>query len=179
MPSTLGKQLLFGAIMTFFMMVILFLSYALVIHEEKVQVWNIIQNRGAQQFTRNGTANYWYYVVRDMDKIANMTDALHLDRTTHVIPTKNGFNVLGKDFEIHFDRINAGNGGETEEDGSHVKEDFMPTLVKRKTYVWEFKRRQHVYNISIPVVVHEKHEKLGTPPFQNAIPPLKDSDKKH
>uniref|UniRef100_A0A182KCA7 Uncharacterized protein n=1 Tax=Anopheles christyi TaxID=43041 RepID=A0A182KCA7_9DIPT len=108
-----------------------------------------------------------------MDKIRNMTDVLHLDRSTHIVPSPAGFRVFGKDFEIHFDRINGTNGGE--ENAQHPQEDFTPTLVKRKTYVWEITRRQPTVNITVPVFLG-KHEKQGiSPPFQNAIPP-RDAD---
>uniref|UniRef100_A0A182N6F7 Uncharacterized protein n=1 Tax=Anopheles dirus TaxID=7168 RepID=A0A182N6F7_9DIPT len=111
-----------------------------------------------------------------MDKIRNMTDVLHMDRTTHVFPSPDGFRVRGKDFEIHFDRINVTNGGGEGEGAPHPQEDFTPTLVKRKTYVWEIARRQPTANMTVPVFLG-KHDKLGTPPLQNALP-SRDSDTK-
>ncbi|EGK97354.1 AGAP013004-PA [Anopheles gambiae str. PEST] len=108
-----------------------------------------------------------------MDKIRNMTDILHMDRSTHIVPSPAGFRVFGKDFEIHFDRINVTNGAGGD-DSSHPQEDYTPTLVKRKTYVWEITRRQPTANITVPVFLG-KHEKQSIPPFQNAISP-RDSD---
>uniref|UniRef100_A0A182LXP8 Uncharacterized protein n=1 Tax=Anopheles culicifacies TaxID=139723 RepID=A0A182LXP8_9DIPT len=113
-----------------------------------------------------------------MDKIRNMTDVLNMDPSTHVIPTQVGFKVIGKEFEIHFDRINVTHTGD-DQDSSHPpppQHDYIPTLVKRKTYVWEITRRQPTANITVPVFLG-KHDKQAIPPFQNALPPP-DSDAK-
>uniref|UniRef100_A0A182Q6T7 Uncharacterized protein n=1 Tax=Anopheles farauti TaxID=69004 RepID=A0A182Q6T7_9DIPT len=121
---------------------------------------------------------YQAFCTIHMDKIRNMTDVLHMDRTTYVLPSPEGFKVRGKDFEIHFDRISVTNGDEGEGVAPQPQEDFTPTLVKRKTYVWEITRHQPTVNMTVPVFAGGKHDKLGTPPFQNALPPSRDSDAK-
>ncbi|XP_052891320.1 uncharacterized protein LOC128299399 [Anopheles moucheti] len=176
MANSVAGQLLVYALLLFFVVVAVFLSYAIILHTEQSQMWSTIKDRGATRTMPNGTTNYWYYIVRDMDKIRNMTDLLHMDRSTHVVPTPVGFRVIGKDFEIHFDRINVTHAAEDE--GPHQpQEDYIPTLVKRKTYVWEITRRQPTANITVPVFLGKIHDKQAIPPFQNAIPPP-DSDTK-
>lgn len=178
MANNVAGQVLVYALLFFFMVVVVFLSYAMILHTEQSQMWSTIKDRGSSRTMPNGTTNYWYYIVRDMDKIRNMTDVLYLDRSTHIVPTPVGFRVIGKDFEIHFDQINVTNAGEEEGSAANhqPQQDFIPTLVKRKTYVWEITRRQPTANITVPVFMG-KHDKQAIPPYQNAIPPS-DSDTK-
>uniref|UniRef100_A0A182PF16 Uncharacterized protein n=1 Tax=Anopheles epiroticus TaxID=199890 RepID=A0A182PF16_9DIPT len=111
---------------------------------------------------------------KDFNKIDNMTDNnMHLDASMRIVPTAAGFRVFGKEFEIHFDRINGTNVAG--EDGTHPQEDYTPTLVKRKTYVWELTGHKATANITVPVF-HGKHSKQDPPPFQNAIPPAQHTD---
>uniref|UniRef100_A0A182VXM8 Uncharacterized protein n=1 Tax=Anopheles minimus TaxID=112268 RepID=A0A182VXM8_9DIPT len=119
---------------------------------------------------------YQMFFSVHMDKIRNMTEVLHMDRSTHIVPTQIGFKVIGKDFEIHFDRVNVTHTGDEEDPSHQPQQDYIPTLVKRKTYVWEITRRQPTANITVPVFLG-KHDKQAIPPFQNAIPPP-DSDAK-
>ncbi|XP_035900843.1 uncharacterized protein LOC118507014 [Anopheles stephensi] len=174
MADNLAHKVLMYALLFFFVVVVVFFCYAMILHTEQSQIWSTIKDRGASRTMPNGTTNYWYYIVRDMDKIRNMTDVLYLDRSTHIVPTPVGFKVVGKDFEIHFDHINV-----TSEDGhphQQPQQDFIPTLLKRKTNVWEITRRHPTANITVPVFMG-KHDKQVIPPYQNAIPPS-DSDTK-
>uniref|UniRef100_A0A182QM16 Uncharacterized protein n=1 Tax=Anopheles farauti TaxID=69004 RepID=A0A182QM16_9DIPT len=89
MANNVAGQLLVYALLLFFMLVVVFLSYALILHTEQSQMWNTIKDRGASRVLPNGTTNYWYYIVRvsyerstgvkwyNRDLISAMEKALH------------------------------------------------------------------------------------------------------
>uniref|UniRef100_A0A182UEN7 Uncharacterized protein n=1 Tax=Anopheles melas TaxID=34690 RepID=A0A182UEN7_9DIPT len=64
MANNVAGQLLVYALLLFFMVVVVFLSYAMILHTEQTQMWSTIKDRGAMRTMPNGTTNYWYYIVR-------------------------------------------------------------------------------------------------------------------
>uniref|UniRef100_A0A182N6F5 Uncharacterized protein n=1 Tax=Anopheles dirus TaxID=7168 RepID=A0A182N6F5_9DIPT len=63
MANNVAGQLLVYALLLFFMLVVVFLSYALILHTEQTQMWSTIKDRGATRVMPNGTTNYWYYII--------------------------------------------------------------------------------------------------------------------
>uniref|UniRef100_A0A182KGV1 Uncharacterized protein n=1 Tax=Anopheles christyi TaxID=43041 RepID=A0A182KGV1_9DIPT len=67
MANNVAGQLLVYALLLFFMVVVVFLSYALILHTEQTQMWSTIKDRGAMRTMPNGTTNYWYYITVQCD----------------------------------------------------------------------------------------------------------------
>uniref|UniRef100_A0A182I892 Uncharacterized protein n=1 Tax=Anopheles arabiensis TaxID=7173 RepID=A0A182I892_ANOAR len=64
MANNVAGQLLVYALLLFFMVVVVFLSYAMILHTEQTQMWSTIKDRGAMRTMPNGTTNYWYYICK-------------------------------------------------------------------------------------------------------------------
>ncbi|XP_050083593.1 uncharacterized protein LOC126570113 [Anopheles aquasalis] len=125
----------------FLTFVVGFFAYVLSLRHERSRLWDEIERRGAARYTEFGDTNYWYFVVRDIDKIRNMTDIHYLERASHIVPMTDGFILLGKDYEIHYERVRDATRTPSEaiaRNQHHLEpEDYIPTMVKRKLYAWE------------------------------------------
>ncbi|XP_058059384.1 uncharacterized protein LOC131210191 [Anopheles bellator] len=174
----------------FLTFVVGFFAYVLSLRHERARLWNEIERRGAARYTELGDINYWYFVVRDMDKIRNMTDIHYLERASHIVPVDDGFILVGKDYEIHYERIRppkSASGMVVHHPPTHSPppaspdaEDYMPTVVKRKLYAWEIGKPAPPA-ADAPTAVVRTRWKLGEhrirkPPTGNTVLPFNDID---